>query len=176
MIINFRIPVFDRVLCLYKMFRTSDDSVVVPEQGSGNISAERVSRMEELENREDCEISSSGPCQTLQSRTLNKLGMIGWDLHKTRQHQHQQPGGISVGNQAASASAARQHQQQHQQPGSRSNSISSQAAAATRQQQPGKRDLVKGARKGRGVIAFSSVPAGDPLRLQQSVPQMALMK
>lgn len=39
-----------------------------------------------------------------------------------------------------------------------------------------KRDAVRDFRKGGGIVAFSSVPTGDPLRLHQSAPQMALIK
>lgn len=51
-----------------------------------------------------------------------------------------------------------------------------QAASAPAARQGWKRDSVRDFRKGRGVIAFNSVPTGDPFRFHQSVPQMALIK
>lgn len=68
------------------------------------------------------------PCQSLQSRTLNKVWRI-------------RPGSISISSQARM-----------------------EEGLSERFQERG------------GVIAFSSTPPGDPLRLQQSVPQMALIQ
>lgn len=63
-----------KILCLYKMFRISYGSVAIPEQGSGNISAEGVSRWEELESREDCEMSSLHHASHCNHVLLTKYG------------------------------------------------------------------------------------------------------
>lgn len=59
------------------MFRPSAGWVVIPKQGSGNISVEG-------------HLDHAGHCNHIYSY---QLCIIGWHLHKlTRQHQHQKPG------------------------------------------------------------------------------------